>query len=151
MTTEDDFQAKLDADPDDWQTRLVFADWLEERGDPRAEGYRALGVKRLRPNLWVKKSKKQHWWWGGSADFWRSHSDVVVLPRTWYEALTSSRGDGIAWPADDKPNTRRVAEDAAARAFGLLEPDYRTELLAPPPAPSKQPKKKPTKRRTRRK
>lgn len=30
MTTEDDFQAALDANPDDWQTRLVFADWLEE-------------------------------------------------------------------------------------------------------------------------
>jgi uncharacterized protein (TIGR02996 family) len=30
VTTEDDFQAKLDADPSDWQTRLVFADWLEE-------------------------------------------------------------------------------------------------------------------------
>lgn len=30
MTTEDDFQAVLDADPSDWQTRLVFADWLQE-------------------------------------------------------------------------------------------------------------------------
>ena len=33
MTTEDDFQRALDANPDDWQTRLVFADWLEDRGD----------------------------------------------------------------------------------------------------------------------
>ncbi len=30
MTTEDDFQTALDAAPDDWQTRLVFADWLDE-------------------------------------------------------------------------------------------------------------------------
>jgi uncharacterized protein (TIGR02996 family) len=30
MTTEDDFQAALDANPGDWQTRLVFADWLQE-------------------------------------------------------------------------------------------------------------------------
>ena len=43
VTTEDDFQRALDKNPDDWQTRLVFADWLEERDDPRAEGYRALG------------------------------------------------------------------------------------------------------------
>ena len=43
MTTEDDFQAALDANPNDWQTRLVFADWLDERGDVRASGYRALG------------------------------------------------------------------------------------------------------------
>ena len=37
MTTEDDFQQALDANPDDHHTRLVFADWLQERGDPRAE------------------------------------------------------------------------------------------------------------------
>ena len=37
MTKEDDFQKALDAHPEDWQTRLVFADWLQERGDPRAE------------------------------------------------------------------------------------------------------------------
>lgn len=47
MTTEDDFQAATH--PDDWQTRLVFADWLEECGDPRAVGYRALGFRRLHP------------------------------------------------------------------------------------------------------
>lgn len=34
MTTEDDFQAALDANPSDWQTRLVFADWLDEREYP---------------------------------------------------------------------------------------------------------------------
>src|SRR5215510_9578888 len=58
MTTEDDFQAALDKNPEDWQTRLVFADWLEERGDVRAEGYRALGllhrvpVGAVRPDQW---------------------------------------------------------------------------------------------------
>ena len=49
MTTEDDFQAALDTNPGDWQTRLVFADWLQERDDPRAEGYRALGLLRRAP------------------------------------------------------------------------------------------------------
>jgi uncharacterized protein (TIGR02996 family) len=49
MTTEDDFQRALDADTTDWQTRLVFADWLEEQGDPRADGYRALGVLKKWP------------------------------------------------------------------------------------------------------
>jgi hypothetical protein len=29
MTTEEDFQRQLDLHPDDHQTRLVFADWLE--------------------------------------------------------------------------------------------------------------------------
>jgi uncharacterized protein (TIGR02996 family) len=47
VTTEDDFQKALDKRPDDWQTRLVFADFLEERGDPRAAGYRILGLWQL--------------------------------------------------------------------------------------------------------
>ena len=132
MTSEDDFHAKLDADPDDWQTRLVFADWLQERGDPRADGYRALGIRRLRPNVWVKKSKRKHWWWGGDKQFWRGHSDVVVLPRDWYKALPNVPEDGLAWPADDRPNTRRAAEDDAALAFGRLTPKRRAALLVAP-------------------
>ncbi|MBN9120212.1 MAG: TIGR02996 domain-containing protein [Planctomycetes bacterium] len=34
MTSEDDFQAALDPDPDDHNTRLVLADRLQERDDP---------------------------------------------------------------------------------------------------------------------
>lgn len=49
MTTEDDFQNAIDASPDDWNARLVFADWLQEQGDPRAEGYRALGALKWCP------------------------------------------------------------------------------------------------------
>jgi uncharacterized protein (TIGR02996 family) len=56
MTTEDDFQNWLDEHPDDHHTRLVFADWLQERGDPRAEGYRALGRLRRWPHRWIYRS-----------------------------------------------------------------------------------------------
>jgi uncharacterized protein (TIGR02996 family) len=34
MTTESEWQAALDLEPDSHITRLAFADWLEERGDP---------------------------------------------------------------------------------------------------------------------
>jgi len=34
---EAEFLAEIAANPDDWTPRLVLADWLEERGDPRAE------------------------------------------------------------------------------------------------------------------
>src|SRR5436190_2015217 len=37
MSTEDAFLDALLADPSDFETRLIFADWLEERGDPRGE------------------------------------------------------------------------------------------------------------------
>lgn len=37
------FWDHLEAHPEDSTCRLVFADWLQERGDPRAEGIRVLG------------------------------------------------------------------------------------------------------------
>jgi uncharacterized protein (TIGR02996 family) len=43
MVEEDVFHAALEEQPSASVTRLVFADWLEENGDWRAEGYRWLG------------------------------------------------------------------------------------------------------------
>ena len=40
MTEEDAFIQAIVASPDDSAPRLVFADWLEERGDPRGEDIR---------------------------------------------------------------------------------------------------------------
>src|SRR4051794_37815108 len=37
MTLEDAFLRDILKQPDDDTTRLVYADWLEEQGDPRAE------------------------------------------------------------------------------------------------------------------
>ena len=37
MTDEQGFLDALAAEPEDGLTRLAYADWLEERGDPRAE------------------------------------------------------------------------------------------------------------------
>lgn len=43
MTPEEAaFQAQLDADPYDQNARAAFADWLEDRGDPRAAAVREL-------------------------------------------------------------------------------------------------------------
>ena len=35
--TDDAFLAAILATPDDDSPRLIYADWLEERGDPRGE------------------------------------------------------------------------------------------------------------------
>ncbi|QEL17433.1 TIGR02996 domain-containing protein [Limnoglobus roseus] len=43
MTDEDAFQTALDANPADHSTRLSFAQFLDERSDPRGPGYRAMG------------------------------------------------------------------------------------------------------------
>jgi len=45
------FQAQLDANPGDSLCRQVFADWLDERGDIRAAGYRKLGEMGVAPFL----------------------------------------------------------------------------------------------------
>lgn len=123
MTTEDDFQAALDLHPDDWQTRLVFADWLEERGDPRAEGYRALGHEQAYPifdvrdgaTVWFRKSSH-----GGA---WPNH---CYLEDDWMDRMAEVFHHWINYW------TRREAEDAAARAFAKLPESRRAELLQQP-------------------
>lgn len=123
MTTEDDFQRQLDANPDDHHTRLVFADWLQERDDPRATGYRALGVlgrNADRPNL-----KCPYWY---KSEF---GSGSHALPNAWY-ALLDMPGKGSAnCPQWGKGMaTRRECENAAALAFARLSAERRAELLA---------------------
>ena len=134
MTTEDDFQRALDADPTDWQTRLVLADWLDERGDPRGPGYRALAGRRWRP---YQPNRGGYWTVGDYRA--NDRNDVSDLPADWFLYVWS------ATPSTDRTqaalgrwiaiNTRREAEDAAARAFAELSAERRAELLAAPPPP----------------
>lgn len=137
MTTEDDFQRALDAEPEDAHTRLVFADWLEERDDPRAEGYRAI-ARLERPSCADMVNRNGHYLWMKSS--WAgSDSEYGTLPNDWFELL---EGGGQIYSNGDKVNdargigqwrnyrSRRAAEDAAALAFAKLSPERRTELLA---------------------
>lgn len=124
MTTEDDFQAALDLHPEDWQTRLVFADWLEERGDVRAEGYRALGVLRRKPD---SEGEFAYRWF--TKDEWPKkglgeRALQFTLPVDWWE-LCETRFKGVR-------GKRRQAEDAAALAFSRLPASRRAELLTQP-------------------
>jgi uncharacterized protein (TIGR02996 family) len=159
VTTEEDFQAALDADPNDWQTRLVFADWLQDRGDERAEGYRALGVLRRVPTskFFQPRSRKRWYLWystthGGNLERNRhgpasaiiESMRVAALPTDWCETILALT------PAEKRGNhrggwfgygvTRREAEDAAALAFARLPPERRAELLAEAP-PATKPKR----------
>jgi uncharacterized protein (TIGR02996 family) len=131
LVTEDDFQKQLDEHPDDWQTRLVFADWLEERGDSRAEGYRALAACRYvlcdrysgKPVRYVPHQTSRIFREGDriAAGF------DYTLPHDWYEKIDSL---GHAPSGDSIPfDTRRAAEDAAAMAFAKLPAKRRAELL----------------------
>lgn len=126
MTTEDDFQAKLDSNPDDWQTRLVLADFLEDRGDPRAEGYRALG--RLKKFPYKQNIAFSDWTFhGSSCECCREN----ILPADWYRALSGQQSLWHAWPEIRDRKPRREVEDAAAMAFAKLPAGRRARLLKP--------------------
>lgn len=128
MTTEDDFQSKLDACPDDHHTRLIFADWLDDHSDARAAGYRALGQLSRRPRImgvgWLWQKEGSH--------LNREYPTVPesLLPSIWFAALQN-------WNAGNQKRRwkrwlyRREAEDAAALAFVCLAAKRRTELLNP--------------------
>ena len=141
MTTEEDFHDALDANPDDHNTRLVFADWLQDRDDPRAEGYRALGVRRVRPvgtaarrTLWDRPgypSRRAVETWGRRAvtrdDSLRfEDAQTAQLPDDWLAVIPLDDTDD-RWRVRE---TRREVEDAAALAFSKLPAERRAELLA---------------------
>jgi uncharacterized protein (TIGR02996 family) len=129
MTTEDDFQAALDASPEDWQTRLVFADWLEERNDPRAAYFRLAGEKGWRPS---RESSAA----GFSADtLQRSGITGDSLWRFYNSGCTHMGSHCLPFDLGYGKwlhNSRRAAEDAAALAFAALPEARRAELLGAP-------------------
>jgi uncharacterized protein (TIGR02996 family) len=164
VTTEDDFQQQLDRHPNDLQTRLVFADWLQERGDLRAEGYRALSAQRLYSTVHQL----------GDSDYPLFDASRVslgrdgplkhwCLPHDWFLHLEggAQRVSGVVQQVGSRQSgvwldydSRREAEDAAAAAFAKLPAERRAELLLPvvvtrkPRAPRSAPKKGPKKRTT---
>jgi uncharacterized protein (TIGR02996 family) len=157
MTTEDDFHAALDTNPDDWQTRLVFADWLQERGDPRADGYRALGLLRLRPYVAREHypdydGDGQFGWCIGTNEDYADREEFRgrLLPKDWFR-LVSSRNRNTREACSTRYwvyfRSRRVCEDLAALAFAKLPEDSRAELLAGAPTESKSVRKKPSARK----
>jgi uncharacterized protein (TIGR02996 family) len=150
VTTEDDFQRALDADPQDWHTRLVFADWLDDRDDPRAAGYRAIAALQRYPLQGHHSGlQRQGWWWHCSPEGTRtpSHNDI---PADWFTLLPTRYGNKSFWPLH-KPRsgvrTRRQCEDALALVFRKLPMERQTAILAEPipftPNPARTRKRKP--------
>ncbi len=117
---EEAFQSHLDLHPDDHTCRLIFADWLEERGDSRAKGMRALGELRKQPHYYVRLSTKFWWYWVCG------ESKCQELPSDWWHLMYNEMGMRNLG-GDER--TRRRVDDAAALAFALLSPQRQEELL----------------------
>lgn len=133
VTTEDDFQRLIDRKSDDWHTRLVLADWLEDRGDPRSGGYRAIAIQKRRP-LQGRHRDIDTWWWhrSGSTKIEDFHNHI---PQDWFSLLPAGEGSESFWPVFSPKGgikSRRECEDALALAFSLLSPERQAELMIPP-------------------
>jgi uncharacterized protein (TIGR02996 family) len=139
VTTEDDFQLVLDKNLDDWQTRLVFADWLQEREDPRAEGYRALGTLRRYPGppIGYLRNVPRALCFYGSTYGYSSNSNYpnCILPDAWFIELrrTYVRHTSLTDHANHMwvwVRSRRAIEDAAALTFRAAAPELKALFLS---------------------
>ena len=136
MTTEDDFQRALDENPDDWQTRLVFADWLQERGDQRAEGYRALGTLRRYPSMDFDPTDNECPYFYCVDRSWSSANLPHSLPDLWFDSIDSPYKSRVDMPSWRKKGdmSRKEVEDIVAETFARLRPETKAKLLATVPA-----------------
>ena len=124
MTDETGFQNWLDAHPDDAVARMAFADYLEEIGDERAEGYRELGRLGKRPFNGYGSGKSYCYHNGGGRVGNQPMPEYCRLDPEWL-SLTEMLESG---ESKQNPHTiltccnssRRIVEDAASRAYARL-------------------------------
>jgi uncharacterized protein (TIGR02996 family) len=149
MVTEDDFQSALDRSRTDCQTLLVFADWLQDRGDPRADGYRALGLWRRRPVAYTRNgylartyTRQTRWsWWTPLAGIGTFGGCLVDgdLWTCWFQRLRAGPVvkpvSGLHSMYDKTYPARRTADEYAVDAFARLSPFERRWILAGPDGP----------------
>lgn len=129
------FQRALTARPYNHTVRLVFADWLQERDDPRAVGYRVLG-------LWGRYPLRERTYWTytfNSDKTWFSYvggrvgrlngkpytQSPYALPLTWFHEVRYE-------PGDKTKHARRHLEDATALAFNELPAELADRLRRGP-------------------
>lgn len=119
MTTEDALHALLDTNPDNFTVRLILADWHQDHGDPRAEGYRALGRLGKFPQRYPS-----------FFCFWKFlDTGAHRLPKEWFMAIQPHEKNPSPNSYMRSRPTRRELEDAAALAFVNLPEARRAQFL----------------------
>ena len=122
MTDEDAFETALDANPEDWALRLVYADWLQERDDDRAAGMRWMGGNEKRPYDWntnrvIRYFNSFDWKNESTIIGWAVPSHCMISPELFArlvpQNLSPPAAGTFGW-ADYR--SRREAEDALCRA-----------------------------------
>jgi uncharacterized protein (TIGR02996 family) len=112
-TDEEFFQDALDEFPADSGARLLFAEWLAERGDERAPGARWLAQESAQPQDY---RGSRTWDWNDELHF----SELVgAIPHEMFESLKGGRlslSSGYREYSD-----RRSAEEAFCQIFEPIE------------------------------
>lgn len=130
--TETGLQAALDQAPTNALLRLILADHLEELGDPRAAGYRALGELGLSPANFGMDGKRKHVWWffiplSESARNNPQHTLGAEWDRIYINNEWRARVDDLT--PSSREHSRQGEDDWAALAWlGLTQPQQRTLL-----------------------
>lgn len=134
MTDEEGFQAALDrvwAGSEADATRLALADWLREQGDPRADGYAALGAFRRAPERFFRTYPVSEPRWEDVTDWsWYRLNPQVEQEQylTANSALPAQWSNKIGWNHLQK--TRREADEIAVKAFLDMSATERAGALA---------------------
>jgi uncharacterized protein (TIGR02996 family) len=126
MTSEEDFQRALNRNPSDHLTRLVFADYLDELGDPRADGYRALGLLQLSPYIRITGRCLCFYGNGGYKRWTETELEKYTrhfLPAAWAIKLPNS---DMTWNIF---LSRRIADDTVADSWRFVSLAKREEIL----------------------
>lgn len=132
------FQKSLDENPEESLTRLVFADWLDERKDRRASGYRALGMIGAYP--WKPDETRNRWWFWTRCfdDDGPALDEETELPEGTLHGLPQPWQLAYMYQIDPQETkrgfsveliSRQETEDAAALAFLMLDAGMREKLL----------------------
>jgi hypothetical protein len=91
MTTLDDFKRLLNANPENTDTLLILADWLDDGNGLYGAGYRAMGVLRLYP-YHFSATKAQCWGFiNADGRLHNSQMPCNQLPVDWFDRIEETR------------------------------------------------------------
>jgi uncharacterized protein (TIGR02996 family) len=107
MTEEDAFLLDLLARPDDEAARLIYADWLADHDDPRADLVRdSYFLRSARPDDPARRDLAERWQLASQQHGWQEYDGLLL---TWEQMVTVFRfrlAEAVAHCAGDFPPLR---------------------------------------------
>jgi uncharacterized protein (TIGR02996 family) len=157
MTDEEAMQAAIDANPEDMTLKMAFADFLDERNDPRAAGYRWMGQNGKRAINWWTANQFLRQVAPRGAHIWGFHDGIgrisineiapeyCTLPQELLRETIELKAEGMleyssCWTLG---LTRRNVEDAVALAYATWSLSTTEQTSSAPTECTPEPSSKP--------